>query len=198
MIQTALESLLRGRGHDIVGTATSGAEASERIAQSMADIIVLDVQMPGGSGIHVLKEMRSRGDNRPVVLLTAAVGDEALRDALSLDVGGIVLKSSDPVLLMDAIDQAGKGETWIDDALKERVAAAAAQGRAKRPLSERERLLIDLVRKGLKNRDIAVRMDTTEGTVKAYLHALFDKLGVENRTELAMKADQIIGPAAAV
>src|SRR5206468_10352873 len=102
--------------------------------------------------------------------------------------------SSDPVLLMDAIDQAGKGETWIDDALKERVAAAAAQGRAKRPLSERERLLIDLVRKGLKNRDIAVRMDTTEGTVKAYLHALFDKLGVENRTELAMKADQIIGP----
>jgi two-component system nitrate/nitrite response regulator NarP len=50
------------------------------------------------------------------------------------------------------------------------------------------------VRQGLKNREIAARLGTTEGTVKAYLHALFDKVGVENRTELAMKAPEIIGP----
>jgi two-component system nitrate/nitrite response regulator NarL len=198
MIQTALESLLRGRGHEIVGSATSGSDALDLITHSDADVIVLDVQMPGGSGIHVLSEMRGRHDRRPVILLTAAIGDEALRDALSLDVGGIVLKSSDPVLLMDAIEGAIKGELWIDDALKERVAVVLAQGRANRPLTERERLLIELVRKGLRNRDIAEQMNTTEGTVKAYLHALFDKLGVENRTELAMKADQIIGPGRAI
>ena len=195
MIQAALGSLLRGGGHEMVGSATSGAETLEQIARSDADLLVLDVQMPGGSGIQVLTEMRARGDERPVVLLTAAIGDETIRSALSLGVSGIVLKTSDPSLLIDAIDAVGSGEIWIDPQLQERVAALSGRGGLRRPLSERERELIQLVRSGLKNREIAARLNTTEGTIKAYLHALFDKVGVENRTELAMKAGEIIGPA---
>jgi two-component system nitrate/nitrite response regulator NarP len=194
MIQAALDSLLRGGGHEMVGCATSGAEALEQIAQSDADVLVLDVQMPGGSGIHVLSELRARGDKRPVVILTAAIGDETMRSALSLGVSGIVLKTSDPSLLIEAIDAVSGGERWIDELLKDRVAALTGRGGPRRALSERERELIHLVREGLKNREIAERLNTTEGTVKAYLHALFDKVGVENRTELAMKAGEIIGP----
>jgi two-component system, NarL family, nitrate/nitrite response regulator NarL len=193
MIQSALEALLRGGGHEIVGFATSGAEAIERIPDSTAEVLVLDVQMPGGSGIQVLNALRARDDKRPVVLLTAAIADETLRSALSLEVSGIVLKTSDPGLLIKAIDAVGRGERWIDEALKDRVAGISAAGR-QRALSARERELIQLVRQGLKNRDIAERLNTTEGTVKAYLHAIFDKVGVENRTELAMKAPDIIGP----
>ena len=106
---------------------------------------------------------------------------------------GIVLKTSDPSLLIEAIEAVANGERWIDQALRDRVAAVAGGGR-RRALSDRERELISLVREGLKNREIAERLDTTEGTVKAYLHALFDKVGVENRTELAMRAADIIGP----
>lgn len=194
MIQAALDSLLRGGGHEMVGCATSGAEALEQIGNSDADVLVLDVQMPGGSGLHVLTELRGCGDKRPVVLLTAAIGDETIRSALSLGVSGIVLKTSDPSLLIEAIDAVSKGESWIDDQLQDRVAALSQRSTPRRALSERERELIRLVRQGLKNRDIADRLSTTEGTVKAYLHAIFDKVGVENRTELAMRAPEIIGP----
>ena len=193
MIQSALDALLRGGGHEIVGFATSGVEALEQIPGSAAEVLVLDVMMPGGSGIHVLSELRGRGDPRPVVLLTAAIADETLRSALSLGVSGIVLKTSDPSLLIEAINAVGRGERWIDEAVRERVAVVSAGGR-QRALSDRERELIQLVRQGLKNREIAERLGTTEGTVKAYLHAIFDKVGVENRTELAMKAAEIIGP----
>lgn len=194
MIQAALGSLLRGGGHEIVGCATSGAETLDEIARSDADLLVLDVQMPGGSGIDVLTEMRGRGDERPVVLLTAAIGDETIRAALSLGVSGIVLKTSDPSLLIDALDAVSRRDTWIDPQLRERVAAVSTTGRSRRSLSARERELIQLVRQGMKNREIAERLNTTEGTIKAYLHSLFDKVGVENRTELAMKAGEIIGP----
>ena len=194
MVQTALESLLRGRGEEIVGCATSGAEALDEIAESDADVIVLDVQMPGGSGIDVLSGMRTRSDIRPVVLLTAAIGDEAIGKALQLGVSGIVLKSTDPRMLIDAIDVVSKGGTWIDKALRDLVAAVSAKPPPpRRVLTDRQRELVSLVQQGLKNREIAQRLNTTEGTIKAYLHAIFDKVGVENRTELAMKADQIIG-----
>lgn len=193
MIQSALDALLRGGGHEIVGFATSGAEAIEGITGSTAEVLVLDVQMPGGSGTHVLSELRASNDSRPVLLLTATIADETLRSALALGVNGIVLKTSDPSLLIEAVGAVAKGERWIDPALRDRVAAVAEGGRH-RSLSDRERELIGLVRQGLRNREIAERLGTTEGTVKAYLHALFDKVGVESRTELAMRGADIIGP----
>jgi len=178
----------------MVGCVSSGAEALEQIPDSNADVVVLDVQMPGGSGTHVLSEMRACGDHRPVILLTAAIGEETIRTALALGVGGIVLKTSDPRLLIDAIDAVCAGKAWFDEAIRGRIDAVTAGARRRRALSERERELVQLVCEGLKNREIADRLNTTEGTVKAYLHAIFDKVGVENRTELAMKAAEIIGP----
>lgn len=194
MIQSALEDLLRRGGHEMVGCASSGADALEQIPDSNADVLVLDVQMPGGSGPHVLSEMRQRGDHRPVVVLTAAIGEEAMRTVLALGVGGIVLKTSDPRLLIDAIDAVCEGRTWFDEAIRDRIATLSEGARHHRLLSARERELVRLVCEGLKNREIATRLNTTEGTIKSYLHAIFDKLGVENRTELAMKAGEIIGP----
>jgi two-component system, NarL family, nitrate/nitrite response regulator NarL len=187
MIQAALETLLRDDGQQIVGTATNGADALDGIAGSDADVIVLDIQMPGGSGLHVLSELRSRNDPRPVILLTAAISDDAIRKAIALGVRGIVLKTADPALLIEALAAVTQGGTWFDPEVRDTI-DAAPDHKGGRPLSLRELKLIDLVRQGLKNRDIARRLNTTEGTVKAYLHALFDKLGVENRTELAMKA----------
>jgi len=190
MIQTALEALLGGTGRKIVGRATSGAEALDLIPRAKADVIILDVQMPGGSGIQVLRELRKRGDDRPVILLTAAIDDEALREALALNVNGIVLKSSDPSLLIECIDKVAAGGDWIDEPITDRLSQI---GVADRMLSDRECEVIALVRDGLKNRDIAAQLQITEGTVKVYLHRIFDKLGVKSRTELAIKADQLVG-----
>ena len=103
-----------------------------------------------------------------------------------------MLKTSDPALLLECMDQVAKAERWVDP--EDRRADRARPGRAGGPVADpRERELIELVRRGLRNRDIAAELGVTEGTVKVYLHAIFDKFGVDNRTELAMRAAELLG-----
>ena len=194
MIRTALEVLLRDTDYEIVGTAGDGAAALEEVARLRPDILLLDLQMPGGSGMEVLRRLKAEKSPVRVVLLTAAVDDSALIEAKSLKVQGIVLKNSDPAYLLDCLDRVRHGRSWIDPELTARAKqlAEAPRQSGKASLAPRERQLIGLVRSGLRNRDIAEQLGVTEGTVKTYLHALFEKLGVSNRTELAIKADEFL------
>lgn len=195
MIRTALEVLLRDSEYEIVATAGTGEAALAEVDRLRPDILLLDLQMPGGSGMDVLR--RIRADKRPlrVVLLTAAIDDYALLEAKSLKVQGIVLKNSDPAYLLDCLDNVRHGRTWFDPELAQRARQIAKSrkqdGRAS--LAPRERQLIGFVRKGLRNREIADQLGVTEGTVKVYLHAVFEKLGVSSRTELAIRADEFLG-----
>ena len=86
------------------------------------------------------------------------------------------------------------GRSWFDPELAERakILTEAQRGSPKVTLAPRERQLIAYVRSGLRNREIAEKLGVTEGTVKTYLHAVFEKLGVSNRTELAIKADEFL------
>jgi len=193
MILTAFEAMLRGTDYELVGKAASGAEALDSIASCEPDIIVLDIQMPGGNGLDVLRELRSDGSQRKVVLLTASIDDSRFREALSLKVDGVLLKTSDPALLIDCLDRVRSGGEWIDPQLKH-LPHRYADEQVTASLSPRERELVGLVRQGLRNREIAERLGITEGTVKVYLHSVFDKTGVANRTELAIRAYEWIGP----
>ena len=194
MIRTALEALLRDTEFEIAGTASSGEAALGEIERLQPDILLLDLQMPGGNGMDVLRRIRAQKTRVRVVLLTAAIDDSALLEAQSLKVQGIVLKNSDPAFLLDCLDRVRHGRTWFDPELTERAKQLAgtpgSAGRAS--LAPRERQLIGFVRTGLRNREIAERLGVTEGTVKAYLHAVFEKLGVSSRTELAIKADEFL------
>src|SRR6185369_13857872 len=154
----------------------------------------LDLNMPGGSGMDVLRRVQAMKKPVKVVLLTAAIDDHALLEAKALKVHGIVLKNSDPAYLLDCLDSVRLGRSWIDPELAERSRqlARAAKGAAHPPLAPRERQLVDFVRRGLRNREIATELGVTEGTVKAYLHAVFEKLGVSSRTELAIRADEFL------
>ena len=120
---------------------------------------------------------------------------KALMDALNLKADGIVLKNADPAHLLDCLQTVATGRQWMDPELVDRATTAGAAARTRVALAPRERELIGLVRKGLRNREIASELGVTEGTVKVYLHSIFDKTGVANRTELAMRADALIGPA---
>lgn len=192
MIQAAVESLLKGSDYQLVAKASTGAEALEAIAREQPDIVILDVQMPDGTGLDVLRRIRGRFDDRRIVLLTASLDERGFAEALTLKVDGVLLKGSDPALLLDCLDSVRDGDSWIDPQL-DREAAAAAAEEPRVPLSPRERELVGLVREGLKNRDIAERIGVTEGTVKVYLHSVFEKTGVVNRTELAIRAAELIG-----
>jgi two-component system nitrate/nitrite response regulator NarP len=192
MIQAAVGAMLRGSQYELVATAGTGAEALQAVAEHDPDIVVLDIQMPEGSGIEVLRKMRSAGDQRPVALLTASIDDSSFAEALSLKVDGVLMKTSDPALLIDCLDSVRTGEEWIDPQLQMEARQASAQP-GKPVLSPRETDLVQLVRKGLRNRDIAEKLGITEGTVKVYLHSVFEKTGVANRTELAIRAAEWVG-----
>ncbi|HET8534644.1 MAG TPA: response regulator transcription factor [Sphingomicrobium sp.] len=192
MIQAAVEAMLRGSDYKLVAKASSGNEALREIAEHDPEIVVLDIQMPDGSGLEVLRQLRSSGDNRKVVLLTASLDEAGFSEALSLKVDGVLLKTSDPALLIDCLDSVRGGDEWIDRNLQEEAARPVA-ARDRSLLSPRETELVQLVRQGLRNRDIADRLGITEGTVKVYLHSVFEKTGVANRTELAIRAAEWVG-----
>lgn len=192
MIRAALEVLLRDTDFEIVGMAGSGEATLQSVEELKPDLLLLDVQMPGGTGIDVLRRLRAAKSQLPVILLTAAIDDAALLEAKALSVQGIVLKNSDPAFLLDCLDSVRNGRNWMDPEISARVRQLGARSGRRVSLAPRERQLIGFVRKGMRNREIAEELGVTEGTVKAYLHAIFDKLGVNNRTELAIRADEFL------
>ncbi len=192
MIGAALEMLLRGSDYELIGRARSGSDALAQVQRHKPDLLLLDVNMPDGSGIDVLRELREARRPISVILLTAGMDDAQLLAADRLNPEGIVLKTSDPALLLKCMEQVRKGESWVDPEIAERTRLAKERAERAPTLTPRERELVDLVRQGLRNRDIAAQLGVTEGTVKVYLHAIFDKLGVDNRTELAMRAADLL------
>ena len=194
MIRNAIEVLLRGTDHEIAGTAGSGEETLRMLGETRPDLLLLDLQMPGGGGMEVLRRARSEWPRIKVVLLTAAIDDGSLMEAKTLEVDGMVLKNADPAYLLDCLDKVGSGGSWLDAELAARVQALSESlGGSGRPaLAPRERELVRCVQKGLRNREIAAQLGVTEGTVKVYLHSVFEKLGVSSRTELAVRADEFL------
>lgn len=192
MIGAALEMLLRDTSYEVIGRARSVAEANSLVGKHKPDLLLLDVNLPDGSGLDVLKRL-PRSRSRPkVILLTAGMDDAQLLAAAELDPEGMVLKTTDPELLTECMTQVTGGERWIDPEIVERTRHAKQRAASAPPLTRRERELVELVRQGLRNRDIAAELGVTEGTVKVYLHAIFDKFQVENRTELALRASELI------
>ncbi len=189
MIRSAVASLLDGSKFSVAGSAGTAESAVRAIRERDPGIVILDLAMPGGSGLDVLRQLRAHGDFRAVVILTAAIDDYQLGEAMKLAVNGIVLKDNDPAFLLECLESVRDGCPWLDPD----VAARTRELDRRRPgaaLSPRERQLVALVALGLRNREIASELGITEGTVKVYLHAIFDKLGVANRTELAVRAGE--------
>jgi two-component system nitrate/nitrite response regulator NarP len=192
MIRAAIEVLLRGSGFELVGMAGTGEATIGEVERLQPDILLLDLQMPDGNGLDVLRRMRAARSPVRIVMLTAGIDDSALLEAKSLKVHGIVLKNSDPAFLLECLESVRDGRSWFDPELAKRARQLAGGSVRRIALAPRERQLIGFVRKGLRNREIAEQLGVTEGTVKVYLHAIFEKLGVGNRTELAIRADEFL------
>ena len=193
MIGAALEMLLRESDYELLGRARSAAEGSKQIAALKPDLVLLDVHLPDSSGLDVLRRILRSRAKPSVILLTAGMDDAQLLGADDLEPQGMVLKTSDPSLLIECMDAVVAGKRWVDPEIAEGTRRAQERAASAPPLTRRERELVELVRQGLRNRDIANELGVTEGTVKVYLHAIFDKFNVENRTELALRAAELVG-----
>lgn len=170
----------------VVGRCRRTDEVAPKIAATRPDVLVLDLRMPPDGGLAVLEALR--GVEAPAtVLLTAAIDESEVVEALRLGTRGIVLKESAPERLVDAIRSVAAGAEWIDPTL---LGAAFRALRSDRDglevLTQREREIAQRVAEGLSNRQISERLNITEGTVKIHLHNVFEKLGIRSRLQLAL------------
>jgi len=190
-MRTGVEAVLRNSPFEITAMAATGDEALARIDEADPDLCIFDVRMPGLSGVEILQDMRKRGDLRPVVLLTAELEDAALLSAFQAGVNGIVLKDVAEDALLDSLEAVAAGRRAVPSDLLQRALDLSLRGEAKHPLeglTPRERQITEHVGQGQRNREIAAALGMSEGTVKVYLHTIYHKLGIENRTELALIA----------
>ena len=190
-IRAGVEAVLRGSRFDVVGGASTGEETLTAVRDCDPTIVLLDVNMPGMNGVRTLEVLRGRGDKRKVVLLTAEIADADLERVIAAGVEGIIFKDGAEEGLVDVLERVAAGDHVIYPALLERARSAARRSLESTiadTLSPREWHVARLVAHGLRNRDIGIAMNITEGTVKVYLHAIYLKLKIDNRTELAMMA----------
>lgn len=193
IVLEGLASLLQAEGFDIVARCRSGDAAIAAIVEHDPDIAVLDIQMPGATGLAILRDIRTRGALRPkVIILTASLDNAQIVEAIELETDGLVLKETVADRIVQCIENVAAGVQWIEnDALKRVIADLArrdARAAATRPLSARENEVARLAARGLRNRDIAQALGLTESTVKMHMGHAFDKLGVASRAELAALA----------
>lgn len=190
-IRTGIAAVLRGSRYEVVAQCANGTEALAKVAELDPDICIFDIRMPGMDGVAALEALRARGDRRPVVLLTADLEDVHLLAAVKASVNGLVLKEGAEDSLIDCLDAVAAGRRSVSPELLERALDLSIAGKKANPfaaLAPREAEIVEHVGRGLRNRDIAAAIGMTEGTVKVYLHTIYQKLGVENRTELAILA----------
>jgi two-component system, NarL family, nitrate/nitrite response regulator NarL len=185
-------------GFEVVGQASDGLEAVRLAGELQPDVLLLDVAMPRASGLDALRELSTSERAPRVLILTVAIEDAQVLEALELGARGVVLKEAATELLFKAIRSVVAGQYWVGRdtvtdivrLLRERRAAAATR-RAPTPaerLTPRERGIVALVAAGASNREVAEKLSLAEDTVKHHISNIFDKVGVSNRAELAAYA----------
>ena len=130
MIGAALDILLRGSDYELLGRARSVAEAGRQVSAQKPDLVLLDVNLPDGSGLDVLAKINRMRARPRVILLTAGMDEAQLLAAADLNPQGMVLKTSDPSLLTECMDAVVAGKRWVDPEIADRT--RRAQERAAR------------------------------------------------------------------
>jgi DNA-binding NarL/FixJ family response regulator len=179
----------------VMASFTDAASALEGVRSSPPDVLVLDLRMPGQSGLDLLRTLAARNVACRLVLLTANIADAELVEAMKLGVTGVVLKESPPDALVECIRRVHGGLQWIDRDMASRALGSMLRSqkqaqRAAEALTPRELDIVRMAGEGLRNRGIAERLSISEGTVKVHLHNIYDKLGVEGRLEMVLYAQQ--------
>jgi DNA-binding NarL/FixJ family response regulator len=199
ILREGLRKLLEDAGgFEVVGQAADGVEAVRLARETRPDVLLLDLAMPRASGLDALRELSTAQSPPRVLILTVAIDDAQVVEALELGARGVILKEAATELLFKAIRSVVVGQYWVGRdtvtdivrLLRERRAAAAARRRrtpAER-LTDRERGIVALVAAGASNREVAQRLNLAEDTVKHHISNIFDKLGVSNRAEMAAYA----------
>jgi DNA-binding NarL/FixJ family response regulator len=195
VVRLGLKALLDRHPHfEVVGEAASSREAIEMVSNIQPDVVVMDVRLPGTSGIEACEEITRRFPTTKVIMLTSYAEDEMLFSAIRAGASGYILKQIGGNDLISALEAVSRGEALLDPAVTQRVfqevrrAVREEEASAFAHLSQQEKHVLLLVSEGKTNREIAKALFLGEGTVRNYVSSILSKLGVSNRAEAAAYA----------
>jgi DNA-binding NarL/FixJ family response regulator len=196
--RSGLRSLLAEHGFEVVGEAPSGEAALPLVERRRPDLVVMDLNMPGMSGVEATRRLSERSPAPTVLVLTVSMAQADVIDALEAGAAGYLLKDSPSDELARGIWAALEGDTPLSPRvariLVERArlrAGGTAQARQAASLSDREHEVLRLIAEGLDNGEIARTLFVSPTTVKHHVSSIFTKLGVGNRVQAAIEAVRI-------
>ncbi|WP_067466737.1 response regulator [Actinomadura macra] len=187
LVREGIASLLSVQpGIEVIGTAADGAEAVAALsAEVPADVVLMDVRMPGMNGVAATAEIRRRAPSCKVVMLTTFDDDEYVVQALRAGATGYLLKNLPAAELAAAVRLACSGVAQLDSTITRRLATALPDPAA---LTPRETDVLRLIAAGATNKEIATRLYLSEGTVKNHISRILQRLNLRDRTQAALYA----------
>jgi two-component system NarL family response regulator len=186
-LREGLASILNSQPEfTVVAEAGSGSEVLEIVSREAIDLFILDLRMPGGDGIHTIKELIKRDPNSRILVLTTYDNEEDVFNALEAGALGYLPKDTKRAEIIEAVMQVHAGNRYLTNAIANRLA-----DRMVRPgLTARELDVLRFLMRGKSNKEMAAAMFISEETVKTRMKTLFQKLGVHDRTEAVAVALQ--------
>ena len=193
IVRQGLRALLEAEDDMVVtGEAGSVEEAIRRVGLDEPDLVLMDLQLPDGTGVDACREIMSRWPGTTVLILTSFADDQALYSAIMAGAAGYVLKRIQPDELLSGIRAAAGGASLLDPTLVEmvfkRVRGELTGDSLLDKLSGQELKIVDLIEQGHTNRQIASELNLAEKTVKNYVSNLLTKMGMSRRSEVAAYA----------
>jgi DNA-binding NarL/FixJ family response regulator len=193
IVREGLRALLDdGEEFVIVGEAANGGEACDAVRRLQPDIVLMDLKMPGMAASDAIRVIRASWPNVKVIALTSYAEDGQVREIMTAGAAGYILKDVTKSDFITALRTVASGQTWLHP-LAQRSLVEQLRNRQADPialLTQRERSVLDLIARGMSNRQIGDQLHLTEGTVKGYVSTILAKLKLEDRTQAALFAVQ--------
>lgn len=176
---------------EVVGEAGDGTQAVDRVRSLAPDVVLLDLVMPGPRAPDTIRAIRGAAPATQVLMLTSFAEDAQVRETIGAGAIGYLLKDVLKHDLARAVRSAHAGRPWLHPEAQRRLMQQVGRPAAPGPfdaLTPRERSVLELIARGRSNKQIGGALHLSEGTVKGYVSIIFDKLGVEDRTQAALYA----------
>ncbi|MCH8229040.1 MAG: response regulator transcription factor [Chloroflexi bacterium] len=193
VVRSGLRALIETEtGMEVVGDAADGKEAIEKAGQLLPDVVLLDLMMPGVSGLEAIEGIQKYDSDIHILVLTSFDQDDLLFPAIKTGAHGYLLKDSSPEDLLRAIRQVSRGESSLHPTIARKLirefSGSSRETNPAVPLSTREYDVLELLALGLSNQEIANSLTISERTARKHVSNILDKLHVSNRTQAALFA----------
>jgi DNA-binding NarL/FixJ family response regulator len=191
VVRSGLERLLEGWPNmSVVGTAADGAEAVRLTEIHQPHVVLMDISMPTMGGLEATRRIATAWPDVQVVVLTSFDDRSTVAEALDAGAIGYLLKDSDPATIREGIESAAQGGSPLNPRVARTMISARREERPEPSLTDREREILEHLRRGLANKEIAATLGISVKTVKSHLTSLFQKIGVMDRTQAALWAER--------